>query len=157
VRRVSSTELLVSANATSPKVRALCAQPRAELLLYWPTLQRQYRLSGPMAFVSASREPALYRLSPWRSKVWDQLYEHTPQSTVVAGREHFVDRFRATLERLQRDFSSPSEVPPTDSAGYLALQPDRIEIQVLDLQERLHDRRRFERTAEGWRQHHLMP
>lgn len=150
--------LLVSANATSPKAHALRRNPRCELLFYWASLQRQYRLRGAASFVSAAELPELYRHVPWRSKTWDHVYESLPQSTPVQTRSEFVAPFREQLSALQARHPSASEVPATLSAGYLAVVPDAIDVQELDLEERLHDRRLFTREGEGpWVQTLLVP
>ncbi|MDD9966179.1 MAG: pyridoxamine 5'-phosphate oxidase family protein [Myxococcales bacterium] len=157
LRRLTATQLLVSANATSPKVRALGDNPRCELLVYWVTLQRQYRVRGTARFVPARAHADLYALSPWRSKTWDHVYEQIAQST-PADRSDFVPRFREVLATLQAHYEEPGQVPATPHAGYLQVHPDQIEVQALDLEERLHDRRRFVRTTDDdWSEQALLP
>lgn len=158
VRAQEPDRLLLSANATSPKVQALRDNPRCELLCYWVTLQRQYRLRGQAIFVPAEQRPALYAQVPLRAKTWDQVYETLAQSTPVTTRADYVEPFIARLTELQQRHAHERDVPATPSAGYIALVPDLIEIQQLDLAERLHDRRRFARTRDGhWRQTLLVP
>ena len=158
MRLQQDDRLLVSANATSRKARALRANPLCELLIYWTTLQRQYRLRGRALFVPAEQLPALYEQVPWRSKTWDRVYQTLPQSTRVASRDEFVKPFREGLAALQAVHANASEVLPTPSSGYIAIVPDVIEIQELELEERLHDRRRFERQDDGtWTQQLLVP
>lgn len=158
IRRVKPRSLLLSANATSPKARALGDNPRCELLVYWVSLQRQYRLRGEARFVPATQASDLYDQVPWRSKTWDHVYEALPQSTPVERREAFVAPFAAHLARLQARYATAADVPATPSAGYIEVTPAAVEVQTLDLEERLHSRQLFEWDEEGgWSQTLLVP
>lgn len=158
IRQIRPRSVLLSANATSPKAQALAANPRCELLVYWTSLQRQYRLRGTARFVSATEVLELYRQVPWRSKTWDYVYEALPQSTPVARREAFTVPFAQRLSELQARNATAADVPATSSAGYIEVTPETVEVQTLDLEERLHDRQRFEADAQGqWSRTLLVP
>jgi pyridoxamine 5'-phosphate oxidase len=161
LRELRDDALLLSANATSPKVRELRESGRCELLVYWSSVQRQYRLRGTCEFIAVSDEPALaqlYRQSPHRARVWDWFYAEQPQSTPVADRESVVARFEEISERLLAQSKEPAELAPASGAGYLRLVPTEVEIQALDLEWRLHDRRSYRKQASGdWEQSWLVP
>lgn len=154
LRTIESHALLVSAHASSPKCHEAATAGGYELVVYWASLARQYRLRGACEWVSASSLRELYSSAPLRGRVWDRLHEELPQSSVVPDRASFTQRF----EQLAGDpiMASPNAAP-APGAGYLRLFADVVEVQTLDLQQRLHDRHRFERRADGWAHALLVP
>ena len=52
---------------------------------------------------------------------------------------------------------SREQIPSSPGMGYLRFTANRMDIQHLDLELRLHDRRRFTRGDGGWRAVVLVP
>jgi pyridoxine/pyridoxamine 5'-phosphate oxidase len=144
-------------HGTSPKLEQLKATGGYELTAYWPTVARQYRLRGQYEWIAASELPTKYADLPWRSKVWDWLHEELPQSTPVSERSDFVDRFEIRRTELERRFGDLKAVPPPASAGVVRLEPRRVEVQEIDTERRLHDRRVLTREGDSWSQMLLVP
>jgi pyridoxamine 5'-phosphate oxidase len=157
LREIDDDCVTLWANSTSPKVNQLALNGHYELTTYWPTLARQYRLQGSHEWVGAALVQALYSARPWRAKVWDWLYEEMPESTPVPDRNSFVARFESLSSELERLFGSLDQVGPAPGAGLLRLQVRRVDVQEIDDEQRLHDRRLFVHDGDQWSQLLLVP
>lgn len=136
-------------NYDSQKGRELAENPVAALVLYWPELGRQVRITGRVV-QQTSEESATYfhgrplasQLSAWVSK----------QSEVVAS--------RAVLEtgmvQLARRYEG-REIPLPPNWGGFRVIPDTIEFW-LHRESRLHDRVRYTRRDDAaWLIERLSP
>jgi pyridoxamine 5'-phosphate oxidase len=142
--------LLIS--ATSPKWDPLTAG-RAECLLVWLSIRRQYRLRGRLEPMPEARLAEYWRQKTHESRLLDLYYtERQPQSSPVASREAFLDGIGA----LRRRYASPEQVPRPAALSGVYLVPSRIEVWR-GAPDRLHDRRLFERANEDWRETVLVP
>jgi pyridoxamine 5'-phosphate oxidase len=157
LRVINGEHVTFRASGSSPKVHQLQSNGSYELTAYWPSLARQYRLRGTYEWIAASEFPVDYAAVPWRPKVWDWLHEELPQSATVSDRSHFVDRFESCGAGLERFFGNQNAVPPPPSAGIVRLEPQLVEVQALDTEHRLHDRRVLSRAGDGWSQVILVP
>ncbi len=135
-------------NLESRKAAALAANPRAALLFHWKSLRRQVRVEGPVSAVSAEEGDAYFasrardsQLGAWASE----------QSRPLESRALFEARYE---EMRARFLDQPVPRPPHWSG--FRVTPQRIEFWS-DRAHRLHERRLFERTADGWHEGLLYP
>ncbi len=126
---------------------------RAECLLLWLAIRRQYRVRGRVEPMPESRVAAYWARKTHESRLLDLYYprQHA-QSTPVASREAFL----AGIAALRREHPTPEAVPRPDTLRGVYLVPERIEIWR-GSPDRLHDRRLFERDGAGWRESVLVP
>jgi len=157
IRRIDSFHVTFWASGTSPKIRQLNTNRNYALTAYWPTLARQYRLEGVYHWVAASAVPDEYAALPWRAKIWDWLHEEMPQSAPTLDRGHLVTSFERRGVELERAFGGQEAVPAPANAGMVRLEPQRVEVQQIDAERRLHDRRVLVRDGERWTQAVLVP
>ena len=137
-------------NYDSQKGLDLVENPYAELLFYWPELERQIRVSGRVEKISEDEATAYYRKRPRDSQIAAHI--STPQSGVIASRDELQQRF----QNLQEQVVDQSElVKPTFWGGY-RLQPDYYEFWQ-GRPNRLHDRLSYERIDGKWKLQRLMP
>jgi pyridoxamine 5'-phosphate oxidase len=128
-------------NAQSRKGVEILANPQAALLFHWKSLRRQVRIEGPLAEVSAERADAYFRSRAFVSQVGSAASD---QSRPLDARATYIAR----VEELASACKAAGEVPRPPYWTGFTLSPHAIEFW-LDREARLHDRRRFERAADG--------
>jgi pyridoxamine 5'-phosphate oxidase len=135
-------------NLDSRKGVEIAANPSVALLFHWKSLRRQVRVEGPALPVSDAKADSYFatrardsQLGAWASD----------QSRPLDGRATFEARYEAARSRFEG-----REVPrPPRWAGW-RVAPERIEFWN-DRAHRLHERRLFTRSGEGWSEGLLYP
>ncbi len=140
--------LVFFTNYSSRKGRELEGNGRAALLFHWPAVGRQVRVEGPVARVDRSESEAYARSRPRESQLSALA---SPQSEVVPDREWLERR----VEELDREHAG-RELPLREDWGGYRVEPDTWEFWE-NRDNRLHDRHRYLRTADGWRVERLAP
>jgi pyridoxamine 5'-phosphate oxidase len=137
-------------NRDSAKGLELAANPKAALVLHWKSLRRQVRVRGPVRLASDAMSDAYFASRSRASRISALASD---QSRPLGSRAELEARAAALAERY-----ADSEPPrPAHWGGYV-VTPLSIEFWR-DGAHRLHDRRRFSRTAEGaaWTTERLNP
>jgi pyridoxamine 5'-phosphate oxidase len=136
-------------NAESRKGEEIRANMQASLLFHWKSLRRQIRIEGPLEEVSSQRADEYFHSRPYKSQVGSAASD---QSRPMSERQEYLDRVKA----LWTEHEATGEVPrPAHWTGF-TLRPQRIEFWI-DRDNRLHDRRQFDRTNNGWADTLLYP
>ena len=135
-------------NQDSRKGAELEANAHAALLFHWKSLRRQVRIEGAVEPVGADEADTYFatrnrdsQLGAWASD----------QSRPLDRRETFERRY----EDMRARFEGGDVPRPPRWSGYRVV-PDRIEFWI-DRAHRLHERRLFTRTGEGWTEGLLYP
>lgn len=136
-------------NRESRKAGEIAANPHAALLFHWKSLRRQIRIEGSLTRATDAESDAYFatrhrdsQLGAWASD----------QSRPLADRATFEARFEDAKARFQGQ-----DVPRPPHWGGYRLTPDHIEFWQ-DRAHRLHERRVFDRTADGgWTEGLLYP
>lgn len=135
-------------NADSRKGEELFAHPHAALLFHWKSLGRQVRIEGPAAEVSREEADAYFATRHPDSQIGAHASD---QSRPLDSRETLERRFA----EFGRQFEGSPVPRPARWTGYRVV-PDRIEFWT-ECPSRLHIRRLFERTIDGWTEGLLYP
>ena len=135
-------------NYSSRKGAELEQNPRAALLFHWPVLGRQVRVEGPVTRVTREESEAYAHARPRQSQLSALA---SPQSRPVPDRDWLERR----VEELDREHAG-AELPVREDWGGYRVAPEAWEFwQHRD--NRLHDRQRYEKAADGWRVERLAP
>lgn len=137
-------------NYESRKGRALLANPYAETLFYWKSLEKQIRISGPVEEVSDEEADAYYnsrhrssRIGAWASK---QSREMDTADDLKTREEEFAQKFEG-VENPPR---------PKNWSGFRII-PKRIEFWIAG-EFRLHTRFVYTRNEDdSWNINWLYP
>lgn len=135
-------------NIDSRKGGELESNPNAALLFHWKSLRRQVRIEGPVGPVSTAEADAYFatrsrdsQLGAWASR----------QSRPLDSRE----TFERAYEEVRARFDGVEVPRPPRWSGF-RVAPVRIEFWT-DRAHRLHERRLFTRTSDGWSEGLLYP
>ncbi|MFW2125133.1 pyridoxamine 5'-phosphate oxidase family protein, partial [Acinetobacter ursingii] len=93
----------------------------AELLFYWPSLERQVRISGKVTKISEQESTDYYHKRPRDSQIAAHI--STPQSGVIADREALQSRF----EDLPQQVGDQEELAKPVFRGGYRLEADYYE------------------------------
>ncbi len=135
-------------NYLSRKGQELKQNPRAALVLYWPALDRQIRITGRVSRLSAAESDAYFHSRPIGSQFSAAV---SPQSQVIQSRAIL----EARLAQLKREYPDTAPPRPKHWGGYL-VRPDEIEFWQQG-EFRLHDRLLYRRVRGAWRTERLAP
>ena len=134
-------------NYESRKARDLAENPRGMLVFYWPALERQVRVEGPVEKLPRAESEEYFDTRPLGSRfaAWA-----SPQSRVVPGR----DMLEEGLDEASELFGEDVPMPPF-WGGY-RLAPETFEFWK-SRKNRLHDRFQYRRAAGAWVIERLAP
>ncbi|KQM21868.1 pyridoxamine 5'-phosphate oxidase [Novosphingobium sp. Leaf2] len=135
-------------NGHSRKGREIAANPNVALLFHWKSLRRQIRIEGALSPVSAAEADAYFHSRARDSQLGAVASD---QSAPLDSRGVFLDRYEAERAR----FADQEVVRPPHWGGW------RVRAQAMefwhDRPYRLHERRLFQHSADGWASTLLYP
>ena len=136
-------------NYESQKGRELAENPHVALVLFWPTLERQIRITGRAAKIERDESDSYFHSRPFGSQVGAWA---SKQSEVLVNREELDQRFGELMARYADQL-----VPLPPNWGGYRVWPGVIEFWQARL-NRLHDRFRYSRTGDcDWKRERLSP
>lgn len=137
-------------NYQSRKGRELDENPRAALVMHFPTWERQVRLEGRVEKATPAESEAYFQSRPRGSQLGAWA---SPQSQPISSREELEARSRDVEQR----FAGSPVARPEHWGGYLVL-PERVELW-LGRPDRLHDRFLYRRASDDqpWSVERLAP
>jgi pyridoxamine 5'-phosphate oxidase len=136
-------------NYRSRKGRELEHNPHAALVFFWQPLERQIRITGSVAKVSAEESDAYFHSRPLGSRFSASI---SKQSTVIASRDVLLRQ----LKRIEKKYPKGDPPRPIQWGGY-RVHPKEIEFWQGG-KFRLHDRMRYRRRGNGsWSVDRLSP
>ncbi|USA46729.1 pyridoxamine 5'-phosphate oxidase [Acinetobacter sp. C26M] len=135
-------------NYDSQKGLDLAENPYAELLFYWPSLERQVRIGGKVIKISEQESTDYYHKRPRDSQIAAHI--STPQSGAIESRELLQQRFQALQSQARAELDKP------EFWGGYRLEADYYEFWQ-GRPNRLHDRLSYEKQNGLWTIQRLMP
>lgn len=137
-------------NYDSQKGLDLAENAFAEILFYWPSLERQVRIHGQVIKISEQESVDYYHKRPRDSQI--AAHVSTPQSGTIESREKLQQKFEHLSEALQRQQTLDK---PNFWGGY-RLQATSYEFWQ-GRPNRLHDRLQYIKQDTTWVLQRLMP
>ncbi len=136
-------------NYQSKKGRELELNPACALTFFWPELERQVRVEGMCARVSAEVSEKYFQSRPRGSQIgaWS-----SPQSTFIKDRLILEQR----VTEIEKKFAGTEKLPRPKQWGGYEVHPFMIEFWQ-GRQSRLHDRVQYNKVDERWQIHRLAP
>ncbi|MEP2987544.1 MAG: pyridoxamine 5'-phosphate oxidase [Parasphingorhabdus sp.] len=135
-------------NQQSRKAADIAANAKAAILFHWKSLRRQIRIEGSLSTVDDAVADAYFatrsrdsQLGAWASDQSQPLDNRTT--------------FEARYEEVKAKFEGGDVSRPPHWSGY-CLTPGRFEFWQ-DREHRLHERRTFESSSDGWTEGLLYP
>lgn len=141
LRGLDGRGLTFYTNYESRKGGEIESNPFAAATFWWPALERQVRVEGTVARVSAEESDAYFNSRPTDSRLASAA---SPQSKPVSSREE-LEALVTELSGLYPD----GDVPRPDHWGGYRISPARVEFWH-GRKARLHDRIVYERSGGEW-------
>lgn len=148
LKDVDARGLTFYSNAESAKGLQLAGNPQAALLFHWKTLRRQVRVRGTIEPVTSEEADAYFASRARESRIGAWASD---QSRPLADRSSL----EAAVSRESSRFEGVEPPRPPHWTGWRVI-PVSVEFWR-DRPYRLHDRLRFDRSADGWRKTRLQP
>jgi len=147
LKRIEAEALLFTSALWTRKAREIEANPQVALLFHWPALGRQVHITGEAELAERALAVELFD---------ERDLLHQLQTTVSRQGEPIED-----LEPLRDRLAHLAEVQETapvcpEDWGALRVRPRTIELWC-EADDRLHERRLFEREDGGWKVGLLAP
>lgn len=147
LKRLEDEALIFTSALWTRKARELATNPQVALLFHWASLGRQVHLTGEAELAERAlaeelfdaRDPA-HRMQTIVSRQGEQIESLEP--------------LRDRLGHLARVQEAPPRCP--EDWGALRVRPATIEFWS-EAEDRLHERRLYEREGEGWASSLLAP
>jgi pyridoxamine 5'-phosphate oxidase len=149
LKRLEPEALVFSSALWTRKARDIEANPHVALLFFWSELGRQAHVAGTVAVADRPLAEELYAERDPLHQL-QTLVSRQGEPTDAAE----LEEMRARLAHL----AEVQEIPPRcpDDWGALLVTPEAVELWT-ESPDRLHDRRLFSRSAEGWTVQLLSP
>jgi pyridoxamine 5'-phosphate oxidase len=147
LKRLHDDALVFTSALWTRKAQQLAENPHVALLFYWPTIGRQVHITGEA--MVAERELAVELFA-------ERELSHRVQTLVSRQGQEIEDLepLRARHAHLMQALEAPPECPPDWGAIRVVAETVEFWVQAPD---RMHERRLYERTGEGWRISLLAP
>ena len=132
----------------SRKGRELLAHPLASLCFWWPALEEQVRIEGPIKPVRTDEADAYFATRPRGSQIaaWASL-----QSESLRSREALT----TAVEKIRKRYGGKKIPRPPFWSGFILI-PERIEFWF-NRTDRLHERILYTRRGKDWTSELLYP
>jgi pyridoxine/pyridoxamine 5'-phosphate oxidase len=154
VRQMNPEGIVIYINGQSPKVVQLKNNPKYELMFFWPSLIRQFRVRGAYEIFQSETQQRSWDGKPYAGKLYDLFHSFAHrQSAVLASRQAYLLK----AEQLKQKFPQHGDMEMPVEQVSLRFIPLYIESWSASMRDRMHDRRLYRLTDDGWQCQVLVP
>lgn len=148
LKGIEDNSLEFFTNYLSQKGKELENNPQAAVAFWWPELERQVRIRGPVEKLSREENEVYFQSRPRESQIGAWVSD---QSTPVESREVLKEIIETVTDRFEG-----RTVPTPDFWGGYSIRIDEIEFWQ-GRPARLHDRILYTRDKDRWKIERLQP
>ena len=136
-------------NLNSSKSRDLSQYSKAAMCFYWKSVNRQIRILGSITQVNDREADFYFNSRPYESKIGAWASD---QSDTMKERSELLNK----IKDYKKKYKNKKNVPrPPHWSGW-RLKPSSIEFW-LHKDNRIHERLRYNKIANGWKKEILYP
>jgi pyridoxamine 5'-phosphate oxidase len=140
LKRIEPDALVFTSALWTRKAREIKANPQVALLFHWPGLGRQVHITGEASFAERALAEELFA----QRDLFHQL------QTVVSRQGEEIDDLAPIRDRHHHLAAVQETAPPCpEDWGALRVRPATLEFWN-EADDRIHERRLFEREGSGW-------
>jgi len=154
IREIGPDGVVIYVNEQSPKVDHLRKNRNYELLFFWPSSIRQFRIRGNYEIYASDKQLQSWRDKPYVGKLYDLFQSgEQRQSSTLSSRQEYLEK----IAQLKQAFPEGEDLQMPAEQLSLRFKPDYIETWFASMSDGLHDRRLYRLTGKGWRCQVLVP
>lgn len=154
IREMNLDGVVIYINGQSPKIDQLRVNPSYELLFFWPSSIRQFRVRGRYEIFASDKQLQSWRNKPYAGKLYDLFHScEQRQSSMLSSRQEYLEK----AAQLKQKFPECEELQMPAEQLSICFKPDYIESWLASMTDGLHDRRLYRLTEKGWRCQVLVP
>ena len=152
LREIDEDHITLFINKTSPKWHAIAKGADAELLIWYPSVQHQYRVRGPIEEMDNTTIHENWQRRAPGSKYLDHVYDQLgPQSSFIPDRETLTNKIAELKSTNADDLEAPESI-----TGVL-MRYRTIDMLDLNHEDRIHYRSLFTFDGYSWQSQIKIP
>ena len=149
LKGLNSNGFVFYTNLNSSKSHDIKKNPKAAMCFHWKSFNRQIRILGRVIQVDDKEADLYFNSRPYASKIsaWA-----SDQSNIMKERSELLKK----IENFKKKYENEKNVPRPPYWSGWCLRPSSIEFW-LHQDNRVHERLRYNKIANGWKREILYP
>ena len=154
IREMSLDGVVIYINGQSPKIDQLRKNPNYELLFFWSSSTRQFRVRGSYEIFASDKQLQSWRAKPYAGKLYDLFQScQQRQSSTLFSRQTYLEK----AAQLKQRFPEGEDIQMPAEQLSICFKPDYIESWFASMSDGLHDRRLYRWIEGKWQCQVLVP
>ena len=149
LKGLSSRGFVFYTNLNSSKSRDLKENPKAAMCFHWKSFNRQIRILGSVTQIDEREADLYFNSRPYESRIsaWA-----SDQSNSMKERSELLKK----VENFKKKYKNEKDIPRPPYWSGWCLRPSSVEFW-LHKDNRIHERLRYNKTANVWKKEILYP
>ena len=154
VRSVEHRGVSLYVDKHSPKIQQLQKNPNFELLFFWPSLMKQYKVRGDFELYPDDEQITGWINKPYAGRLVD-LYHSVGR--VQSSPVDSLATVKSEIKKLAEQYPEQQLTEMPDGLVTLLLKPTHIGAWINVQEDRIHDRREYSLVEGVWQEQVLVP